>query len=438
MENRFGYDFSQVRIHTDQIAAKSASAINALAYTSGNDIVFNQGQYAPGISGGKQLLAHELTHVVQQDHKRPKMVRRQGASSAPAAPAVNTTATSPHGRNCSQANCADEDRAVMNADLTRAQNWVSAARRELAAQPISERTGQLLNWYFNSQSPQTINTLDTRLECIHNSLAYAQTQSWWGCDPPYDATAYADMVAAVGFCANQRDLICLTDSHFDNSPPRRSTTLIHEAAHLQGFSLGVLDHGASFPDIYSWKPNFQYLSTEGSLQNADSVAYFCRAIATGVTPSFRFLLEGGAGFGTANDAATWAARLFIGTEMAHPVLGIVNPRIGLGFTVIGEELEPPTSPLLSPRPDFILSALVGLRLADPRPGPAGTGFATFEAGPSVILGRNIRPGAELGVSIGYRWRFLEFSSRLGTIIDPNNREGLSASVVGTGGLGLNF
>lgn len=66
-EPKFGYDFSKVKVHTDGNAAKSAQSINALAYTSGNNIVFNEGQYAPGTDKGKKLLAHELTHVVQQN-----------------------------------------------------------------------------------------------------------------------------------------------------------------------------------------------------------------------------------------------------------------------------------------------------------------------------------------------------------------------------------
>ena len=65
-EPRFGHDFSNVRLHTDTAAAKSAQSINALAYTSGNNIVFNSGQYAPGSGPGQRLMAHELTHVVQQ------------------------------------------------------------------------------------------------------------------------------------------------------------------------------------------------------------------------------------------------------------------------------------------------------------------------------------------------------------------------------------
>ena len=65
-EPRFGYDFSNVKVHTDDVAAKSAQSINALAYTTGNNIVFNENQYSPGTEKGKKLLAHELTHVVQQ------------------------------------------------------------------------------------------------------------------------------------------------------------------------------------------------------------------------------------------------------------------------------------------------------------------------------------------------------------------------------------
>jgi hypothetical protein len=66
-EPRFGKDFSQVRLHTDPQAAASAKSLNASAYTIGTDIAFASGHYAPGTDSGKRLLAHELTHVVQQN-----------------------------------------------------------------------------------------------------------------------------------------------------------------------------------------------------------------------------------------------------------------------------------------------------------------------------------------------------------------------------------
>ena len=69
-EPRFGQDFSRVRVHADARAVESARDVNALAYTVGRDVVFGAAQYAPGTSGGKKLLAHELAHVVQQGAAR--------------------------------------------------------------------------------------------------------------------------------------------------------------------------------------------------------------------------------------------------------------------------------------------------------------------------------------------------------------------------------
>lgn len=67
MENQFGRDFRHVRVHADAKAAESATAVNALAYTVGSNVVFGAGQYAPHRARGQHLLAHELTHVVQQE-----------------------------------------------------------------------------------------------------------------------------------------------------------------------------------------------------------------------------------------------------------------------------------------------------------------------------------------------------------------------------------
>ncbi len=66
MEPRFGQDFSTVRVHSDARAAESARAVNALAYTVGSDVVFADGEFRPSEPQGQTLLAHELTHVVQQ------------------------------------------------------------------------------------------------------------------------------------------------------------------------------------------------------------------------------------------------------------------------------------------------------------------------------------------------------------------------------------
>ncbi|MGQ1785081.1 eCIS core domain-containing protein [Saccharicrinis sp. GN24d3] len=68
MGTDFGADFSEVKIHTDSEAVQMSQELNAQAFTVGNDIYFNEGRYNPESKGGKHLLAHELTHTIQQNH----------------------------------------------------------------------------------------------------------------------------------------------------------------------------------------------------------------------------------------------------------------------------------------------------------------------------------------------------------------------------------
>jgi hypothetical protein len=70
-EPRFGHDFSAVRVHTDDASAAGARAVRARAYTVGPDIVFGSNEYSPATADGKRLLAHELTHTIQQGAAPP-------------------------------------------------------------------------------------------------------------------------------------------------------------------------------------------------------------------------------------------------------------------------------------------------------------------------------------------------------------------------------
>lgn len=91
-EPRFGVDFSAVRIHADSQAAASARAVNALAYTVDRDVVFDTGQYAPHSESGRRLLAHELTHVVQQGNGAPERVFRQQSGVSVRSPTLEISA----------------------------------------------------------------------------------------------------------------------------------------------------------------------------------------------------------------------------------------------------------------------------------------------------------------------------------------------------------
>ena len=81
-ETRFGQDFSGVRVHKGAQAAETAQAINAKAYTTGKDIVFGAGEYAPETMEGKKILAHELTHVMQQGSVSKRVQRYEAGEHA--------------------------------------------------------------------------------------------------------------------------------------------------------------------------------------------------------------------------------------------------------------------------------------------------------------------------------------------------------------------
>lgn len=89
MEQRFGHDFSRVRVHSGATAEQSAREMNAHAYTVGQNIVFGAGRFAPASHGGRRLIAHELTHVVQQtaaaDRSRSGLAMLQRQTTFPSA-----------------------------------------------------------------------------------------------------------------------------------------------------------------------------------------------------------------------------------------------------------------------------------------------------------------------------------------------------------------
>ena len=109
--SRMGHDFSSVRVHSGGEAAAAARSVNARAFTVGRNIVFGAGEYAPATTGGQHLLAHELTHVVQQQTGVPALQRQQPAGCPPAgAPAPPPSA--PAGRPANTADQIYDPRAV--------------------------------------------------------------------------------------------------------------------------------------------------------------------------------------------------------------------------------------------------------------------------------------------------------------------------------------
>jgi len=103
-ESHFGHNFGRVRVHTDERAARMAGAMNAQAFTLGHDVAFGAGQYKPETAYGKRLLAHELTHVIQQQCASPLCAKRSKLLSNSEKSVVRNRLNSPMVREVSREN----------------------------------------------------------------------------------------------------------------------------------------------------------------------------------------------------------------------------------------------------------------------------------------------------------------------------------------------
>ena len=146
MEQRFGHDFSRVRVHSGANAEQSAREVSANAYTVGHDMVFGTGRFTPGTHEGRRLIAHELTHVVQQSVASRPLLLRNGHSRAPVLePGTGFDGIrQPYGEvfdrslTAEQVNAVKDFRAWMEAGFTSASgyakgNWAREAAARTAA-----------------------------------------------------------------------------------------------------------------------------------------------------------------------------------------------------------------------------------------------------------------------------------------------------------------
>jgi hypothetical protein len=119
MENAFGADFSDVKVHNGAESTALNDSMGARAFTTGNDIFFRQGEYNPGSDAGKEILAHELTHVVQQTsppsvNRSPQIVQRDDEPTAPSA------GSTPAPETASEPSQGDEDQVLSDIDKVKA------------------------------------------------------------------------------------------------------------------------------------------------------------------------------------------------------------------------------------------------------------------------------------------------------------------------------
>lgn len=204
MEPRFGHDFSHVRVHTDAPAARSARAINAMAYTVGEHVVFEGSHYAPRSISGRRLLAHELTHVLQQGQGNlsPAIDRPEDPSEAEAEKNADLTSSTEHltftGRRpvisrettttvevippTTPNSCGLEQHREIFPAARQAIQWLEAAIASLnafittpAAEGEAARARSALDRHFHSTSADTATRVRDRLNTLQNDISNRTT-----------------------------------------------------------------------------------------------------------------------------------------------------------------------------------------------------------------------------------------------------------------------
>ncbi len=317
-EPRFGRDLGDVRVHTDEKAAESARDVNALAYTVANDIVFGRGQSAAGDTG-KKLLAHELTHVVQQ----ARTISRSFDASV-AAPAAQLMRTISY-----DADCSDHQEEV-EGNVSRAQasaaRWARAAVTALAR---PEDVGSLLRRHFNIAATDSaaVTQIRSAFEAI---VGHLKSDAFtYHCRPESDPDCalpdgpYAGFATAGGFNINFCDPYPYQNffGHKD-----LIDTLLHEAAHAHNTAF---DH-----DTYEWHSNYP---GPNPLTNADSYASFARDAALGFGGLNLELSVGGL---MAAEPQFYIAAGVSG-DIGGPAFDVFNLRLGLRSAFMpGTERQP--------------------------------------------------------------------------------------------------
>ena len=266
-ENSMGYDFSSVKVHTGTEAANSARSINALAYTSGNHIVFNQNQFDPGTTTGKKLLAHELTHVVQQSPTiQPKFIQRSPENNC------NNHTTTVHDP--------DQRFEVLRTNSMNITQIGIRTIEQILRQPQNNSFGRrMMNMGFNCPAINQAESILTNLRVIYSTLNQLQLSCRnqpASCDQINDYNSYF----AVNVCRN-----------FFGLPIENQLFMFLEFAGLRS---GLIESAPSIRSILGLRANsginlITHYSTPSSSRTQISFYYnwFIHAVA-GMVPEAAF------------------------------------------------------------------------------------------------------------------------------------------------------
>jgi hypothetical protein len=265
-EKRFGHDFKEVRVHTDSAAANSARAINARAYTAGTDLVFGAGEYAPETAAGRKLIAHELTHVLQQ-RGAGKSIQRESIE-----------------------DCTRPEADYVTEAVTRAWNDIRELLPLIDRRPLRESVSNALWLAFRDETESTATAVANRLRTIKDSIIHGQFICRRRPHPDYlrscneESYGFVSWVEEGGRSTPLNPIFLCMPQFSDLNYYEQSRAVIHEAAHryLNRQDTGYFtspDCLETGPQRRGVQPNDPHSGTRGDspalrLNNADAYACF--------------------------------------------------------------------------------------------------------------------------------------------------------------------
>ncbi|MGZ5441117.1 MAG: eCIS core domain-containing protein [Thermoanaerobaculia bacterium] len=250
MELRFGHDFSRVRVHSGPVAEQSARELNAHAYTVGHDLVFGAGRFAPETHEGRNLIAHELTHVVQQsgsagtrtghdDGNRGLRRRPAEVSQLVQRKVVDDDTHLPcralPGRSAAELTARENEAATL----------ADTAAVVVRASPLSESVRALIwrRFRLDYNDPRTrcrfLPEIGDRFARIGEAIRTTDcTYPCTSTGEPLDDCGGALAVTDSGLLGGRRIYLC---SRFWSRPDQQAITLLHEWAHYVFATRGLKD-----------------------------------------------------------------------------------------------------------------------------------------------------------------------------------------------------
>lgn len=256
MEPRFGYNFSQVRVHDDARAGASARSVNAVAYTVGHNVVFDSSASSAGYPSHQHVLAHELAHVVQQGGQSPgagltvapSTDSAEGAADSAARNVLSGTQAAPGSaparlqRLGGNPGCTAGQTTAIHQAIFNANSWVGKALTALAASPLTARTRSALTHNFGAGGIAAAAAIATNLRAGRADLL---------ANPFSCANAAGDAFCANGNCGDSvpgshASNICANVTLATADAVFRAGCVLHEAMHASDATMTADDYSGWF------------------------------------------------------------------------------------------------------------------------------------------------------------------------------------------------